>query len=52
MQVDESRLEIVKSLQEACRLGDMLVEDHFDDVAHEFSKQHMKTTEENTTKGY
>lgn len=52
MQVDESRLEIVKSLQEACKLGDMLVEDHFDDVVHEFSKQHMKTTKEKTTRGY
>lgn len=52
MQVDESRLEIVKSLQEACKLGDMLVEDHFDDVVHEFSKQHMKITKEKTAKGY
>ena len=52
MQVDESRLEIVKSLQEACKLGDMLVEDHFDDAAYEFSKQHMKTTKENTIEGY
>lgn len=52
IQVDESRLGIVKSLQEACKLGDMLVEDHFDDVAHEFSKQHMKTTKEKTTEGY
>lgn len=52
MQVDESRLEIVKSLQEACKLGDMLVEDHFEDAAHEFSKQHLKTPKEKTTKGY
>ena len=52
MQVDESRLEIVKSLQEACKLGDMLVEDRFDDAAHEFSKQHMKTTRENSIEIY
>lgn len=52
MQIDESRLEIVKSLQEACKLGDMLVEDQFDDAAHEFSKQHMKITKEKTTRGY
>jgi hypothetical protein len=51
IQADESRLEIVKSLQEACKLGDMLVEDHFDYVAHEFSKQHTKGTIEKTTKG-
>jgi len=44
-QVDESRLEIVESLREACRLGDMIVADSFGDPATEiFSKHyHMRS---------
>ena len=41
MQVDESRLEIVDSLREACRLGDMLIADEFDYPAYEIMEAHM-----------
>ena len=44
MQVDESRLEIVESLKEACRLGDLIIEDNFDDPAFEIMEKHMKTS--------
>ena len=40
MQVDESRLEIVESLKEACRLGDMILEDKFEDTAHDIMMEH------------
>jgi len=40
MQVDESRLEIVESLKEACRLGDMILEDKFEDAAYEIMEKH------------
>lgn len=42
-QVDESRLEIVESLKEACRLGDLIIEDKFNDPAFEIMMAHMKT---------
>lgn len=42
-QVDESRLEIVDSLKEACRLGDLLMADEFDFPAYEIMEAHMKT---------
>lgn len=42
MQVDESRLEIVDELREACRLGDMLLADEFDYPAYEISTAHCK----------
>jgi hypothetical protein len=41
MQVDESRLEIVESLKEACRLGDMLIADEFDNDAYAIMEAHM-----------
>ena len=41
-QVDESRLEIVESLKEACRLGDLLMADEFDFPAYEDSQAHCK----------
>ena len=42
MQVDESRLEIVESLKEACRLGDLIVEDNFNAPAFEIMEKHLK----------
>lgn len=42
-QVDESRLEIVESLKEACRLGDMIIADDFNEPAFEVMEAHMKT---------
>ena len=42
MQVDESRLEIVESLKEACRLGDLLIADEFDYPAYAVMEKHMK----------
>lgn len=44
MQVDESRLEIVESLKEACRLGDLIVEDNFNAPAFEIMEKHLKTS--------
>ena len=43
MQVDESRLEIVESLKEACRLGDLILADEFNKPAFEIMQAHMKT---------
>ena len=43
MQVDESRLEIVEELKEACKLGDMLLADEFDYPAYEVMEAHMKS---------
>lgn len=40
MQVEEGRLEIVESLKEACRLGDLLLEDDFDSKALEILEKH------------
>ena len=45
-QVDESRLEIVESLREACRLGDMLIADEFNEPAYEIMHAHMHTHSE------
>ena len=42
-QIDESRLEIVDELREACRLGDLLLEDNFDEEAYKVMKEHMKS---------
>lgn len=52
-QVDESRLEIVDSLKEACRLGDMILEDHFEDAAYEImmAHHHMWTVPDPELKG-
>lgn len=50
-QVDESRLEIVKSLKEACRLGDMIIADEFDRAAYEIMNKHMHITFEPVEKG-
>ena len=44
MQVDESRLEIVDSLKEACRLGDLIVADDFNSPAYKVMMAHMTTT--------
>ena len=41
-QVDESRLEIVESLKEACRLGDMILADKFEDPAYEIMEKHHR----------
>lgn len=45
-QVDESRLEIVESLKEACRLGDSILADKFDEDAYELMRKHMRTVRE------
>lgn len=42
-QVDESRLEIVDQLREACRLGDLIVADEFNVPAYKVMRDHMKT---------
>ncbi len=39
-QVDESRLEIVDSLKEACRLGDLIIADDFNKPAYEIMEAH------------
>jgi len=41
-QVDESRLEIVDSLKEACRLGDLIIEDNFNEPAYKILMEHHK----------
>ncbi len=46
MQVDESRLEIVESLKEACRLGDLIVEDKFNASALEIMEKHYNVKSE------
>ena len=43
MQVDESRLEIVNELREACRLGDLIIADNFNEPAFKVMMTHMKT---------
>jgi hypothetical protein len=43
MQVDESRLEIVNELREACRLGDLIIADNFNEPAYKIMMAHMKT---------
>lgn len=43
MQADESRLEIVDSLREACRLGDLLLADEFYYPAYEVMHAHLTT---------
>ena len=40
-QVDESRLEIVESLKEACRLGDLIIKDEFNYDAYDVMEAHM-----------
>lgn len=53
MQADESRLEIVKSLKEACRLGDMILADEFENPAYEImTKHHRMWTESDPNKEY
>ena len=42
-QVDESRLEIVSSLNKACVLGDLILADEFNEPAYEVMMAHMKT---------
>ena len=44
MQVDESRLEIVDELREACRLGDLIIKDDFNEPAFKIMMAHMKTS--------
>ena len=51
MQVDESRLEIVESLKEACRLGDLILEDNFNEPAFEIMEKHYTTWAEEITEG-
>ena len=43
MQADESRLEIVESLREACRLGDLLLADEFYYPAYDVMHAHLTT---------
>lgn len=45
-QVDESRLEIVESLKEACRLGDMIIADEFGKEAFDVLEKHMHISSE------
>ena len=42
-QVDESRLEIVDELREACSLGDMILADEFCNPAYEILEKHLHT---------
>ena len=42
-QCDEERLEIVKELKEACRLGDLIIADEFNEPAYKVMMAHMKT---------
>ena len=49
MQVDKSRLEIVNSLKEACRLGQIILDDKFEDKVFEFSEKHSKRYKEKST---
>ena len=42
IQADESRLEIVESLREACRLGDLILEDKFNYPAYEIMEKHHR----------
>ena len=42
MQCDESRLEIVDELREACRLGDLIIDDNFEEEAYKIMGEHMK----------
>lgn len=50
-QVDESRLEIVESLKEACRLGDLILEDNFNEPAFEIMDKHYTAWAEEITEG-
>lgn len=50
-QVDESRLEIVESLKEACRLGDLILEDNFNAPAFEIMEKHFISSSEKITEG-
>ncbi len=50
-QVDESRLEIVESLKEACRLGDLILEDNFNKPAFEILDKHYTAWSEKITEG-
>lgn len=50
-QVNESRLEIVESLKEACRLGDLILEDNFNAPAFEILDKHYTTWSEKITEG-
>lgn len=40
MQAEEGRLQIVDSLKEACRLGELLIEDNFDSAALKIIGEH------------
>lgn len=40
MQAEEGRLQIVASLKEACRLGDLLIDDNFDSAALKILEEH------------
>lgn len=50
-QVDESRLEIVESLKEACRLGDLLMADEFEYAAYDVMMAHHKMWTEKSKDG-
>ena len=52
LQCDEERLAIVDELREACRLGDLILEDKFEEEAYKIMGEHMKvvtTPNENGT---
>lgn len=50
-QVDESRLEIVESLKEACRLGDLILEDNFEAESFDFLDKHYTAWAEEIVEG-
>lgn len=50
-QVDESRLEIVESLKEACRLGDLILEDNFEAESLDFLDKHYTAWAEKIVEG-
>lgn len=50
-QIEESRLEIVESLKEACRLGDLILEDNFNKPAFEIMEKHFVSNSEEITEG-
>lgn len=50
-QVEESRLEIIESLKEACRLGDLILENNFNKPAFEVMEKHFVSSSEEITEG-
>ena len=43
IQAEEERLKVVEELKEACRLGDLIIADEFNEPAYKIMMEHMKT---------